>query len=166
MAHCRQSTNFSNGLRVYRRDFAGVRDSLLSGAIRWDTPIYRGDSTGVRVALARREQLLEVFKHDMEQTGGALSFIRRTLLAWSRATSLMIGVRVPAGAGNFSLHHRIQIDSGAHPASYPMGSSGFSLGVERPGREGDHSHPSSAKVKNARSYTSTPPVRLHGVVLS
>jgi hypothetical protein len=32
--------------------------------------------------------------------------------------------------------------------------------------EADHSPPSSAEVKNARSYTSTPPVRLHGVVRS
>jgi hypothetical protein len=31
------------------------------------------------------------------------------------------GVRFPAGAGNFSLHHRVQNDSEAHPASYPMG---------------------------------------------
>jgi hypothetical protein len=31
------------------------------------------------------------------------------------------GVRFPSGAGNFSLHHRVQKDSGAHPASYPMG---------------------------------------------
>jgi hypothetical protein len=30
-------------------------------------------------------------------------------------------VRFPAGAGNFSLHHRVQNNSGAHPASYPMG---------------------------------------------
>jgi hypothetical protein len=30
-------------------------------------------------------------------------------------------VRVPAGTGNFSLHHRVQNGSGAHPASYPMG---------------------------------------------
>jgi hypothetical protein len=29
-------------------------------------------------------------------------------------------VRFPAGAGNFSLHHRVQNGSGAHPASYPM----------------------------------------------
>jgi hypothetical protein len=42
----------------------------------------------------------------------------------------------------------------------------LSLGVKRPGREADHSPPSSAKVKNAWSYTSTPPIRLHGVVLS
>jgi hypothetical protein len=32
-------------------------------------------------------------------------------------------VRFPAGAGNFSLHHRVQNGSGAHPASYPMGTS-------------------------------------------
>jgi hypothetical protein len=30
-------------------------------------------------------------------------------------------VRFPAGAGNFSLHHRVQNGSGAHPAPYPMG---------------------------------------------
>jgi hypothetical protein len=30
-------------------------------------------------------------------------------------------VRFPAGDGNFSLHHRVQNGSGAHPASYPMG---------------------------------------------
>jgi hypothetical protein len=30
-------------------------------------------------------------------------------------------VRFAAGAGNFSLHHRVQNSSGAHPASYPMG---------------------------------------------
>jgi hypothetical protein len=29
-------------------------------------------------------------------------------------------VRFPAGAGNFSLHHRVQNGCGAHPASYPM----------------------------------------------
>jgi hypothetical protein len=33
-------------------------------------------------------------------------------------------VRFPAGAGNFSLHRRVQNGSGAHPASYPMGTRG------------------------------------------
>jgi hypothetical protein len=42
----------------------------------------------------------------------------------------------------------------------------LSLGVKRPGREAEHSLPSSAEVKNAWSYTSTPPICLHGVVLS
>jgi len=33
----------------------------------------------------------------------------------------------------------------------------LSLGVKRPGRKADHSLPSSTEVKNAWSYTSTPP---------
>jgi hypothetical protein len=76
-------------------------------------------------------------------------------------------VRFPAGTGNFSLHHRVQDGSGAHPASYPMGARcGLSMGVKWPGREANHSPPSSAEVKNAWNYTSIPPIRLHGVVLS
>jgi hypothetical protein len=35
----------------------------------------------------------------------------------------MIGVRIPVGAGNFSLH-RVQTVSGAHRASYPVGTRG------------------------------------------
>jgi hypothetical protein len=42
-------------------------------------------------------------------------------------------VRFPAGAENFSLHHRFQKGSGAHPASYPMGTRGFFLGGEEAG---------------------------------
>jgi hypothetical protein len=34
------------------------------------------------------------------------------------------------------------------------------------GLEADNSSPSNAEIKNARSYTSTPPIGLHGVVLS
>jgi hypothetical protein len=70
-------------------------------------------------------------------------------------------VRFPAGAGNFSLHHRVQNDSGAHLASYPMGTRG-----SFPGGKAGHSPRSNAEVKNAWSYTSTPPMSLHGVVLS
>jgi hypothetical protein len=40
-------------------------------------------------------------------------------------------VRFPAGDVNFSLHHRVQNGSGAHPASYPMGTRGsFTAGKE------------------------------------
>jgi hypothetical protein len=62
-------------------------------------------------------------------------------------TGRMIGVRVPAGAGNFSLHDRVQTGSGAHPTSYPMGTRGSSLDVKRPGREAEKSPPYSAEVK-------------------
>jgi hypothetical protein len=40
----------------------------------------------------------------------------------------------------------------------------LSLGITRPRREADHSPPSSAEVRNAWRYTSTP-IRLHGLVL-
>jgi hypothetical protein len=33
-------------------------------------------------------------------------------------------VRFLAGVGNFSLHHRVQNGSGAHPAYYPMSTRG------------------------------------------
>jgi hypothetical protein len=38
--------------------------------------------------------------------------------------------------------------------------------VKWPQREADHSLPSSAGVKNVWSYTCTPPIRFHGVVLN
>jgi hypothetical protein len=56
-------------------------------------------------------------------------------------------VRFPAGAGNFSLYHRVQNGTGTHPASYPVVPGALSLGVKRPGCEADHSPPSSAEVK-------------------
>jgi hypothetical protein len=42
----------------------------------------------------------------------------------------------------------------------------LSLVVKRPECEAYHSPPSTAEVKNAWRYNSTPPTRLHGVVLS
>jgi hypothetical protein len=42
---------------------------------------------------------------------------------------------------------------------------GFSLGVEWPGREGDHSPPSSAGIKECVELYFHSSIRLHGVVL-
>jgi hypothetical protein len=67
---------------------------------------------------------------------------------------------------HFSLHHRVQNGSGAYPASYPMGTGDFSLGINRPGREADHSPPSSTDVKNAWSYTPSSLILLNVVMLS
>ena len=53
------------------------------------------------------------------------------------------GNRIPVWA-KFSA--QFKIGPGAHPASYTMGFGSF-LGVKRPGRGVDHSHPSSAEVK-------------------
>jgi hypothetical protein len=53
--------------------------------------------------------------------------------------------------------HVIQTDSGAHSASYPMVTGALSREVKRPGREADHSPPTSAEVKKIWIYTSIPP---------
>jgi hypothetical protein len=42
-------------------------------------------------------------------------------------------VPFPVGTCNFSLHHRIQNGSGAHPASYPMGTRGSFPGSKAAG---------------------------------
>jgi hypothetical protein len=77
----------------------------------------------------------------------------------SRDSSVSVVTRLRAGRpglgsrqgqGIFSLHHRVQTGSGAHPASSPMGAGGRALtpAVERSGLEADHSSPSNAEVKN------------------
>jgi hypothetical protein len=60
-----------------------------------------------------------------------------------------IGVRSSAGAKDFSSSFCVQTGSGAHPASCTMGTRGpFPGGKARPGRDADHSPPSSAEVVN------------------
>jgi hypothetical protein len=60
-----------------------------------------------------------------------------------------IEVRSPAEAKDFSSSLCIQTGSGAHPASCTMGTGGrFPGGKARPGRDADHSLPSSAEVVN------------------
>jgi len=43
---------------------------------------------------------------------------------------------------------------------------GSYLGIKRPGREANYSPPSNVEFKNAWSYTSTLPIRIHDLVLS
>jgi hypothetical protein len=58
-------------------------------------------------------------------------------------------VRFLAGAKDFSSILCVQTGSGSHPASCPMGTGGpFPGGKERPGRDADHSPPSSAEDEN------------------
>jgi hypothetical protein len=60
-----------------------------------------------------------------------------------------IEVRSPAGAKDFSSSLCVQTDSGAHPVSCTMGTGGpFPGGNARPGRDADHSPPSSVEVEN------------------
>jgi hypothetical protein len=60
-----------------------------------------------------------------------------------------IGFRSSAGAKDFSSSLCVQTGSGAHPASCTMGTVGPVPGDKaRPGRDADHSPPSSAEVLN------------------
>jgi hypothetical protein len=63
---------------------------------------------------------------------------------------------VPVGAGIFflTIASRLAVESTHLPVQWVPGT--LSMGVKWPGREADHSPPSSAEVKNALSYTSTP----------
>jgi hypothetical protein len=66
-------------------------------------------------------------------THSALLLVIHILPSYTRSVGISAGlrtgdrdsrVRFPVGAGNFSLHHRVQNGSGTHPASYPMGNRG------------------------------------------
>jgi hypothetical protein len=60
-----------------------------------------------------------------------------------------IGVRSPAGEEDFSSSVCVQNCSEAYPASCTMGTGGpFPGGKARPGRDADHSPPSSAGIEN------------------
>jgi hypothetical protein len=78
----------------------------------------------------------------------------------------MIGVRFPVGAENFSLTTVSKPALRITQPHIPLVLGALFLGVKRQGRETGHSPPPSAEVKNACSYTSTPTIRFHGVVLS
>ena len=54
----------------------------------------------------------------------------------------------------------VQIDPGAHPAFYTMGTGSFP-GVKRPGRGVDHPPPSSAEVKERVELYLYSPMGLH-----
>jgi hypothetical protein len=77
------------------------------------------------------------------------------------------GVQSPTGAENFSSSLCIQTGSGAHPASYPMGTRGPLPGDEAwLGHDADHSPPTSAEVKNEQELyllsPHAPPWRVAG----
>jgi hypothetical protein len=78
---------------------------------------------------------------------------------------LGVAVRVPVGSRIFSYpkSSRPAPRSTHPPIQWVLGD--LSLGVKRPGREVDHSPPTSAEVKKMWIYTSTP-ICFHGIVLN
>jgi hypothetical protein len=82
-----------------------------------------------------------------------------------------LGARRPGfesrqGKGFSSLRHRVQTGSGEHQPPTQRVTGALSPGIKWPGCEADYSPPSSEEFKNEWSYSSTPPIRLHGLVLN
>jgi hypothetical protein len=75
-------------------------------------------------------------------------------------------VRFPAGQGIFLFTTASRTTLGPTQPSIQWALGALSLGVKRPGRVADRSPPSSVEVKECVNYTSTPSIRLYGVVLS
>jgi hypothetical protein len=59
----------------------------------------------------------------------------------------MIGVRIPAGAGNFLFTTASRPALGPTQPPFQWVPGALSLGVKRPGREADHSPPSNREVE-------------------
>jgi hypothetical protein len=96
--------------------------------------------------------------------------------AWSRGscqysdwtTGWMTGVQFPGGAIMEMLLMATVSTPALGPSQPPIQwvSGALFLWVKRPEREADHFPPFSTEVKNTWSSTTTPLIRLHGVVLS
>jgi len=73
--------------------------------------------------------VIRLYRYDYVQT--ALNVRYTDMNCYNRLPSVLIGwlgVRVPAGAVNFPIHH-VQNGSGTQPASYPVGTRGSFPGV-------------------------------------
>jgi hypothetical protein len=66
---------------------------------------------------------------------------------------------------NFLFSFIILTGCGVHPASYPEGTIVLSSVVKWLEHDANYSPQSTAEVKNVWSYTSTPPIPMHGMVL-
>jgi hypothetical protein len=64
----------------------------------------------------------------------------------------------------FAVASILALRSDQPPIQWVRGGGALSLGVKQAEREADNSPPSSAEIKNALSYISTAPIRLHDVV--
>jgi hypothetical protein len=62
------------------------------------------------------------------------------------------GLRFPAAARYFYLLHSVQTFSRAYLVSNPMSFGRCSPGIKQPGREADHSLPSSSEDKNVHVF--------------
>jgi hypothetical protein len=100
----------------------------------------------VRLNFASVHLLLEVLKCSIKLP---LLSSSGSIVSDYRLDDQEIEVRSPAGSEDFSSSSCVQTGSGAHPASYPMGTGGpFPGGKAQSVRNTDYSPPSIAEVKN------------------
>jgi hypothetical protein len=129
-----------------------------------------------------------VILEPLESTPDFLSYRYDAFYEWSRnfvgywhiqirASLVSIGTRLQAGGAGFNSQPAQWCDTSSSPPrpdrlwgppSLPIQWIPGALipRIERPGREADHSSPSSAEVKSAWKYTSTAPTWLCGVVIN
>jgi hypothetical protein len=98
----------------------------INNSWRISACLVLGDFTDTQILNARVQihSYLPVFSfRDYVFSYTRFSFLEPSPISKTRFLTKLqeTGVRVPAGAENFSLHHRVQTGSGANPASYPMG---------------------------------------------
>jgi len=77
---------------------------------------------------------------------------------WTRPRTGLSGFRNLTGVKTFL----VQLSSQSHPASHKKSTGFFFPRVKRPGGKVDNPPPLSVDVKHEWSFTSTPPIRLHG----
>jgi hypothetical protein len=112
------------------------------------------------VPRSRKRRAIPQLPHTPPCRGAQLKKAQGQLYLYQRwATGWTIGVlgfdsRRGLGIFLFTTASRTALEPTQPLIQWVPGS--LSLGVKRPGREADHSLPSSAEVKNAWSYTSTP----------
>jgi hypothetical protein len=91
----------------------------------------------------------------LTQLEGTYTYNEYTASSWSSSVGIGtgyrlhdrgIGIRFPAGAGNFTILHSSQTGSGAQQARSTLGTGDLYPGVKRPRREADHSASVSSLV--------------------
>jgi hypothetical protein len=92
---------------------------------------------------------------EQREGGGQLSQYNDCATGWT-----MCPIAGRSREGNFSLRHCVQ----TYPAFYTMRTGDFFHTVKWPRRESEHSPPTTAKIKNACSYTSTSSLCLYSLL--
>jgi hypothetical protein len=137
----RNSVQISSSIWIHVSCSHGWQDGLVSSAYRW---LFSPEET-LPAACAILRGFVYVDLHKLIVSRVSSGSIVSDYGLDDRA----IGVRSPAGAKEFTSNLCVQTGSGAHPASCTMVLGVFSPGVKaRPGRDDDHSPPSSAAVVN------------------